>query len=138
MNKADLERKKAHLEEAIDVTSKALNSEEYTKEYQFVNSNPINTSSFSHPMLKSIITKLSEKNLGFNPDLALQHIQKEALDQFNKIFVDEIRGVSVPTLMAIQHEIEKFDMKDRLEHHTAQLKSVNDALKSLEKATKKK
>ena len=124
----DLLRRKAALEEAITVTEAAATSAEYTQPFVFKMDNNIKESTFDHPALKMITKQLLERHLGFNPDLALQHIQKEALEQFNSIFTSAIKGMSVPTLMAMQHEIEKFDMKDRLDHHKKQLKMVNEAL----------
>ena len=124
----DLLRRKAALEEAITVTEAAATSAEYTQPFVFKMDNNIKESTFDHPTLKMITKQLLDRHLGFNPDLALQHIQKEALEQFNAIFTSAIKGMSVPTLMAMQHEIEKFDMKDRLDHHKKQLEMVNEAL----------
>ena len=124
----DLLRRKAALEEAITVTEAAATSAEYTQPFVFKMDNNIKESTFDHPTLKMITKQLLERHLGFNPDLALQHIQKEALEQFNAIFTSAIKGMSVPTLMAMQHEIEKFDMYDRLQHHRRQLEMVNEAL----------
>jgi len=131
MNKEDLLRKKAALEEALTVLNDSVNQPHYKEAFQFKFENPINSETFTHPTLKMVVAKLRERNLGFVPDLAIQHIEKEALEQFNEIFTKTIRGMNVEALMEIQHELELFEMNDRITRHTEQLKLTNEALDQL-------
>lgn len=128
MNKEDLLRKKAALEEALQVLNDSINQPHYKEPFQFKFDNPITDESFNHPTLKMIIRTLRERNLGFVPDLAIQHIEKEALEQFNEIFSKTIRGMNVEQLMSIQHELEMFEMNDRIKRHSEQLDLVNQSL----------
>lgn len=128
MNKEDLLRKKAALEEALTVLNDSVNQPHYKEAFQFKFDNPITSETFSHPTLRMVVAKLRERNLGFVPDLAIQHIEKEALEQFNEIFTKTIRGMNVEALMEIQHELELFEMNDRITRHTEQLKLTNEAL----------
>lgn len=128
MNKEDLLRKKAALEEALVVLNDSVNQPHYKEAFQFKFDNPITSETFSHPTLRMVVAKLRERNLGFVPDLAIQHIEKEALEQFNEIFSKTIRGMNVEALMEIQHELELFEMNDRITRHTEQLKLTNEAL----------
>lgn len=131
MNKEDLLRKKAALEEALTVLTDSINQPHYKESFQFKFDNPINSETFTHPTLKMVVSKLRERNLGFVPDLAIQHIEKEALEQFNEIFTKTIRGMNVEALMEIQHELELFEMNDRIARHTEQLNLTNEALDQL-------
>lgn len=128
MNKEDLLRKKAALEEALTVLNDSINQPHYKEPFQFKFDNPITSETFSHPTLRMVVAKLREKNLGFVPDLAIQHIEKEALEQFNEIFTKTIRGMNVESLMEIQHELEMFEMNDRITRHTEQLELVKAEL----------
>lgn len=128
MNKEDLLRKKAALEEALSVLNDSVNQPHYKEAFQFKFDNPITSDTFSHPTLRMVVAKLRERNLGFVPDLAIQHIEKEALEQFNEIFSKTIRGMNVEALMEIQHELELFEMDDRITRHTEQLKLTNEEL----------
>lgn len=128
MNKEDLLRKKSALEEALTVLNDSINQPHYKEAFQFKFENPITSETFNHPTLKMVVAKLRERNLGFVPDLAIQHIEKEALEQFNEIFTKTIRGMNVEALMEIQHELELFEMNDRITRHTEQLKLTNEAL----------
>jgi hypothetical protein len=112
------------LREAIKVTSETLNSKEYSEQYQFKFINPITVDTFSNPTLKVIVDTLKKRNIGFDPSLAMQHIEKEALEQFNEIFTQHIRGMGLENLMAMNFELEKFEMKSRIEHHDKQLKEL--------------
>lgn len=128
MNKEDLLRKKAALEEALQVLNDSINQPHYKEAFQFKFDNPIISETFAHPTLRMVVAKLREKNLGFVPDLAIQHIEKEALEQFNEIFTKTIRGMNVESLMEIQHELEMFEMNDRIKRHSEQLDLVNQSL----------
>lgn len=128
MNKEDLLRKKAALEEALQVLNDSINQPHYKEPFQFKFENPITSDTFTHPTLRMVVAKLREKSLGFVPDLAIQHIEKEALEQFNEIFSKTIRGMNVEALMEIQHELEMFELGDRIKRHSEQLDLVNQSI----------
>jgi hypothetical protein len=124
----DLQRKKAALEEALTNTSFALQHDEYTKPFVFKKPVTPPKSEFKNELLIDIIKKCEERDLGFDPDLFLQHVERAALDRFNEVVLSHLEGCSIKNLMTMRYEIELFMLKDRHEFHTKELEKVNKQL----------
>lgn len=121
---ARLKEKEATIKEAIHYTDLALASDEYTKPFSFRNENSARAEDFKHEFLERILNRLEQRKLGFDPDLTIQHIEKECLDQFNEIVTTELKGKSVVDLMAMKHELELTLLKERKIGHAKALEKV--------------
>lgn len=126
-----LSQAKLQLEEALESVNLALESEEYKKPFNFKLENPLLPRDFYSPVVKVILERCIDRQIGFDPNLTLQHIESEVLDQFNDIVKKEIKGRSVETLMTMRHELELFMLTDRKKQHEHNLKNVNADLDKL-------
>lgn len=128
---ARLKDKKANIEEALFHTNYALNHDDYRLPFEFKNPNTITPDQFQQENLRQIADVVERRQLGFDPDLVLQHIEAEVLDQFNDIVKMVLKGKAIPTLMQMKHELELFCLKDRKEGHTKSLEETNKAILAL-------
>lgn len=130
---AELQQTKLQLEAALEDINLALESDEYKKPFSFQLQNPLLPKDFTHQSIKNILERTSERSLGFDPNLTLQHIESEMLDQFNDIVKKEVKGKSVEQLLAMRHELELFMLTDRQKQHSHNLGLINKELVDLEK-----
>lgn len=128
-----LNERKATLVGALAEINLALNTEEYSGEYKHVNQTAILDSDLKHPLLKEMLKRCNEKKSGFDPNLIVQHLEKEALDQFNEIVLSFIKGVSVDNLMVLRNELERLMLKERHDHYNREIVKIDKML--LESAT---
>ena len=130
-----------NVKNALDELNAAIESEEYANDFHF--KKPANAEGdLKIPRIRSLASKLNSMNIGFNPSLIIQHIEKEVLRQFNETVETYIRGVNAEELMKLKHELEKFDMKDRIEYFSDKLVKLEKELAEShgveeEKASKK-
>jgi hypothetical protein len=82
----------------------------------------------TYPTLKTICEKCILAGSGFDPSLITQHVEKIALDRFNKIVLDELNELNIPELMAIRHEMELLMLNERYEHYTNEVEKINKLL----------
>jgi hypothetical protein len=116
-----------NISNALNELKKALESEEFTNDFEF--KEPADaTKELKQSVLKAIATQLNERGIGFDPSLIIQHIEKEVLNQFNDIVVANLKGKSVKQLLSYKHELEKFDLVDRVEFFTNKLKTLESEL----------
>ena len=112
---------------ALNELKAALSSDEFTKPFEF--KKPADASEhIAHGSIKHLAKKLNDKNIGFDPSLIIQHIEKEVLRQFNENVEAFVKGMSVENLMIIKHELEKFDLKDRIEFFSNKLSILEKEL----------
>lgn len=130
----ELMQTKVQLEEALEMVDVALASEEYAKPFSFELSNPLTPKDFKSDLIRHMLERCTSREIGFDPNLALQHIESEVLDQFNDIVKVAIKGKSIRTLMEIRHELELFMLTDRKKMHEHNLNNVNKELTNIEKA----
>lgn len=123
-----LKEKKEAIEEALNHCKVALAHEDYSKPFEFKRMDRMSESMVNHPLLKGIVGKCVERKIGFDPNLCLQHIEREALDQFNAIALEKIKGAGIPSLMEMRHELELFMLKDRHDHYVRELGKAEKAL----------
>lgn len=128
MKQARLQEKIKNIKEAIHYTDIALAHDDYSKPFQFKNENKVTPSTFSDETLRTMVDEVMNRSLGFDPELAIQHIEKEALNQFNHIALKHIEGKNIVHLMRMKHELELFMLNDRKVAHT---KMLEDAEKEL-------
>lgn len=128
MKQARLQEKIKNIKEAIYYTDIALAHDDYSKPFQFKNENKVTPSTFSDETLRTMVDEVMNRSLGFDPELAIQHIEKEALNQFNNIALKHIEGKNIVHLMRMKHELELFMLNDRKVAHT---KMLEDAEKEL-------
>jgi len=128
MKQARLQEKIKNIKEAIHYTDIALAHDDYSKPFQFKNENKVTPSTFSDETLRTMVDEVMNRSLGFDPELAIQHIEKEALNQFNNIALKHIEGKNIVHLMRMKHELELFMLNDRKVAHT---KMLEDAEKEL-------
>lgn len=128
----ELMHTKAQLEEALEMVNTALQSEEYSKPFSFQLSNPLKPEEFNHDLIKQILDRCTSREIGFDPNLMLQHIESEVLDQFNEIVKTAIKGKSIRNLMEVRHELELFMLTDRKKQHEHNLKAVEADLKKIQ------
>lgn len=129
----ELMQTKVQLEEALEMVDVALDSEEYAKPFSFQLENPLTPKDFKSDLIRQILDRCTSREIGFDPNLTLQHIESEVLDQFNDIVKVAIKGKSIRTLMEIRHELELFMLTDRKKMHEHNLNSVNKELEKIEK-----
>lgn len=106
----------------------ALGHDEYAKEFVFRKMDKLTIDTFKSATIKAAHSKMIDRNIGFDPNLFLQHIEGEILDQFNEIVKTEIKGKSIPTLMEMRHELEVFLLKDRETHYKKQIEELEKKL----------
>ena len=95
---ARLQDKLKNIKEALHYTDVALAHDDYTKPFHFKNENEATPSEFEEELTRIIIDELNNRKLGFDPDLVVQHIESETLDQFNDIVKKHLKGKGiVPT-----------------------------------------
>lgn len=128
----ELMQTKVQLEEALEMVDVALESEEYAKPFSFELSNPLTPKDFKSDLIRHMLERCTSREIGFDPNLALQHIESEVLDQFNDIVKVAIKGKSIRTLMEIRHELELFMLTDRKKMHEHNLKNINSDLAKIE------
>jgi len=122
------------MEESLAHTVNALEHDEYATPYVFKRMDAMKGDEFStNGPLEAILNQCIVKNLGFDPNLALQHIEKEALEQFNKLVLQHVTGQSIKTLMEMRHALELFMLKDRKVHYTKEIEiAVAEIMKLVE------
>jgi hypothetical protein len=118
---ARLNEKKRNLEEAIFYTQAALNHSDYKEKFEFKNENKVEISTFQSEHLRDAVERLNHRNLGFDAELTIQHIEAEMLDQFNVIVKEKIKGKNIVTLSEMKHELELFLLQSRDEDHKKNL-----------------
>jgi hypothetical protein len=121
MNLEKLKEKKVALEASLTHCKIALAHDEYSKPFVFKRMDRMTVDMVKHPTLKSIVTKCVDRNIGFDPSLAIQHIERESLEQYNEIVLEKIKGSSIPALMEMRHELELLMLKDQFEHYTREI-----------------
>jgi len=131
MNLMELKDTKRRLEEQLEMLNAALSSEEYAKPFSFSVSNPLRSKDFKNNITQLILDICESRSIGFDPNLTLQHIESEVLDQFNEIVKREIKGKSIEHLMGMRHELELFMLTDRKKQHEHNLKNVEADLNKL-------
>jgi hypothetical protein len=124
-------RRKGQLERALDDVMLALNHDEYMLPFKFVRPNKINEGHLKHSSLKAIINKCEINDIGFDPNLISQHIERVALERFNKIVLDELNEINVRGLMEIRHEIELLQLNERKNHYDKELEIINSKVVAL-------
>lgn len=128
MSTEELKKQKERLESALADVNLALNHDEYTNPFEFKRMDTIQLSHLKHPLLKDILSKCIQNDSGFDPNLITQHIEHEALDQFNDIVKTKIKGLSIKTLMTMRHELELLMLKERHDHYTKEIDKANAML----------
>ncbi len=123
-----LKEKKEALEQALNHCKVALAHDDYAKPFVFKRMDRMSETMVNHPLLKGIVGKCVERKIGFDPSLCLQHIEREALDQFNAIALEKIKGAGIPSLMEMRHELELFMLKDQHDHYVRELGKAEVAL----------
>lgn len=131
MNLMELKDTKRRLEEQLEMLNAALSSEEYAKPFSFSVSNPLRSKDFKNNITQLILDICESRGIGFDPNLTLQHIESEVLDQFNEIVKREVKGKSIEKLMEMRHELELFMLTERKKQHTHNLKNVEADLEKL-------
>lgn len=124
-------RQLENIKNALKDLTTALNSEEYNNDYVF-KAPPNAANELRQPFLKALAQKLNDKGIGFDPALIVQHIEKEILRQFNEEIELSIKGIHSSKLLSLKHELEKFDLKDRVEHFTGKLTELEKEVLSLQ------
>ena len=124
MTNEQLQKRKIELENALRDVNIALNHEEYANPFKFERNDTIKPSSLKHTKLKEIMSKCIQNGSGFDPNLICQHVEQEALEQFNNIVKTTIKGLSIPTLMEIRHETELIMLKDRESHYKNEIGKI--------------
>lgn len=124
----EIRKRKSQLENALNDVNLALNHPEYKEPFHFKRQDTIKPEALSHPVLKKIMDKCISNGSGFDPNLISQHLEQEALNQFNEIVISSIKGKSIKELMEIRHEIELLMLKDREEHYTNEILKINKML----------
>lgn len=114
----EIKERKARMEQALRDCNIALSHDEYSMPFIFKRMDRMSESMVNHPLLKTVVSVCVERNIGFDPSLAIQHIEREALEQFNQIILTRIKGTGIPTLMEMRHELELLMLKDQKEHYT--------------------
>lgn len=125
---SDLQRKKAALEESLTHTTAALEHPEYKDPFVFRSPVQPPKNLFSSQTIRDLLARCEVANIGFDPDLFLQHIEKAALERFNEECHKALEGKSVRELMLMRHETELLMLNDRHEFHTKELAKVNKML----------
>lgn len=131
MSLIELKETKKRLEEQLMMLDHALSSDEYAKPFSFSVSNPLKSKDFKNQSIQLILDYCESRSIGFDPNLTLQHIEHEVLDQFNEIVKREIKGKSIEHLMGMRHELELFMLTDRKKQHEHNLKNVEADLNKL-------
>lgn len=121
----ELKKRKQQLESALHDVNIALNHPEYVQPFLFKRNDTIKEDDLHAPLLKSIYKRCVQNGSGFDPNLITQHIEKEALDQFNEIVTNHIKGLDIKKLMELRHELELLMLKERSEHYEAELEKIN-------------
>lgn len=124
----EMKEKRERLAEAFAHTEIALGHDEYLKPFEFKKMDRMEKNMLEHPVLRAILVQCHEKDLGFDPNLLLQHIEKEALEQFNKLALLNITGQSIKNLMTMRHELELFLLKDRNDFYKKEVDKINEMI----------
>lgn len=124
----EIKKRKEALENALKDVEIALNHDEYVKPFKFERNDLIKMEDLSSPSLKNIMRKCISNGSGFDPNLVTQHIEHEALDQFNEIVKEEIKGKDISHLMGMRHELELIMLKERKEHYAKEIDKINKML----------
>lgn len=128
MNTEELKKRKSQLENALLDVNVALNHPEYVNQFKFERNDTIKMSHLKSPLLRDIYLKCVANGSGFDPNLITQHIEHEALDQFNAIVKEKIRGLSISSLMEIRHELELLMLNDRQSHYNIEIEKIDRML----------
>lgn len=123
-----LKQRKLALEESLNHCKVALAHDDYAKPFVFKRMDRMHEGLVTHHSLKKMVKECVAKNIGFDPSLALQHIEHEALNQFNTIALENIKGNNIPSLMEMRHELELLMLRDQLDHYTRELEKAEKNL----------
>lgn len=130
----ELMRKKQNLEEALMNINAALESDTYTKPFKHTVENQIRPEEVEHQVLKNILSDCNNRKLGFDPELLLQHIEKEVHEQYNKVVESHIKDRPIEFLLQAKHEMELFMLKERAANYPKSLEKINAELKAIDEA----
>lgn len=132
LSNQEVYKKRDNISEALHNTKAALEHDDYKNKYKFLKPKIPSLDMFEHDTLHEIITKCDARGLGFDSDLILQHLEKEALERFNQTVIEVIKGKSIKDLMMVRHEIELFMLNDRLSFFTGELDKLNKTILEIE------
>lgn len=123
-----LEKRENQIKEALANLMVALNHDDYNKKFEFKAAKNPHTDAFTNQTMKNLIEKCNQAEVGLDFSLLVQHVEKVALERFNKIVLDEISNKSIRELMTIRHESELFMLKDNFAHYQTQLAEIEKTI----------
>lgn len=122
----NLESQIHRLNETLKNINETLATDEFANPFELRIPNQIKEGQFNSPILSAVVHKCEMRNMGFDPNLFLQHLEHELLEQYNKIVLDELKGKSVEYLLRAKHELELFMLLDKKQWAEERLKAIQE------------